>query len=135
MASMIAASGREQYFHDQCGQDQADLADVPAGSGEESVGAGMVPDPGQAGAGQHSAHRPFHRAEDETGEHRGEHLISRCGETGPKTAQQQRQGIGYTDLGGHWWNTPFIGGVADTTNVPPHSVECSAGAPTEWHSI
>src|SRR5664279_3870137 len=95
----------------------------------------MVPDPGQAGAGQHSAHRPFHRAEDETGEHRGEHLISRCGETGPETVQQRRQGIGYTDRGGHWWNTPFIGGVADTTNVPPHSIKSSAGAPREWCSI
>jgi hypothetical protein len=29
----------------------------------------------------------------------------------------------------------YIGGVADTTNVPPHSMKCSAGAPTEWHSI
>ena len=59
--------GREQQVHDQGGQDQADLPDVPAGSREESVSAGMVPHPGQAGAGQHSTHRPFHRAEDETG--------------------------------------------------------------------
>jgi hypothetical protein len=29
----------------------------------------------------------------------------------------------------------FIGGVADTTNVPPHSIKCSAGAPREWCSI
>src|SRR5664279_6036471 len=67
----------------------------------------MVPEAGQAGAGQHSTNRPFHRAEDESGEHRGEYLISRCGETGPETLQQRRQGIGYTDLGGHWWNTPI----------------------------
>ena len=33
--------------------------------------------------------------------------ISRCGETGTETLQQRRQGIGYTDLGGHWWNTPI----------------------------
>src|SRR5664279_4462481 len=95
----------------------------------------MVPDPGQTGAGQHSAHRPFHRAEDETGEHRSEHLISRCGETRPETSQQRRQTIGYTDRGGHWWNTPFIGGVVSTTNVPPHSMKCSAGAPRGWCSI
>jgi hypothetical protein len=29
----------------------------------------------------------------------------------------------------------FIGGVADTTNVPPHSLKRSAGAPTEWRLI
>ena len=98
--------GREQQFHDQVGQDQADLTDVPAGSGEESVGAGMVPHAGQARAGQHSTDRPFHRAEDETDEHRGEHFISWRGEAGPETVQQRLQGIGYTDLGGHWWNTP-----------------------------
>ena len=28
----------------------------------------------------------------------------------------------------------FIGGVASTTNVPPHSIRCSAGAPREWCS-
>ena len=99
--------GWEQQFHDQGGQDHADLVDVPASVREEPVGAGMVPEAGQTGAGQHSTHRPFHRAEDESGEHRGEYLISRCGETGPETLQQRRQGIGYTDLGGHWWNTPI----------------------------
>jgi hypothetical protein len=124
--------GWEQQVDDQGGQDQADLVDVPAGAGEEPVGAGMVPHPGQARGGQHSAYCSFHRAEDESGEHRGEHLIPRCGETGPETVQQRQQGIGYTDLGGHWWNTPFIGGVVSTTNVPPHSMKCSAGAPTEW---
>jgi len=106
-----------------------------SGSGEESVGAGMVPDPGQAGAGQHSTHRSFHRAEDESGEHRGEHLISGAVKQDRKTLQQRRQGIRYTDHGGHWWNTPFIGGVVRTTNVPPHSMNYSASAPTEWHSI
>ena len=29
----------------------------------------------------------------------------------------------------------FVGGVVSTTNVPPHSMKCSAGAPMEWHSI
>src|SRR5664279_855712 len=117
--------GCEQQVDDQGGQDQADLVDVPAGAGEEPVGAGMVPHPGQARGGQHSAYCSFHRAEDESGEHRGEHLVSRCGETGPETVQQRQQGIGYTDLGGHWWNTPFIGGVVSTTNVPPHSRKSS----------
>ena len=36
---------REQQVDDHCGQDQADLPDVPAGSREESVSAGMVPHP------------------------------------------------------------------------------------------
>src|SRR5450755_726066 len=47
--------GREQQVHDQGGQDQADLPDVPAGAREEPVG--VVPHTGQAGAGQHSTHR------------------------------------------------------------------------------
>ena len=107
MASRIAASRGSSSSTTRAARIMPTWPDVPAGVREEPVGAGMVPHPGQAGAGQHSTHRPFHRAEDETGEHRGEYLISRCGETGTETLQQRRQGIGYTDLGGHWWNTPI----------------------------
>jgi hypothetical protein len=45
------------------------------------------------------------------------------------------QRIGYADLGGHWWNTPLIGGCFRTTNVPPYSFSFAAGALQEWCSI
>ncbi len=38
------------------------------------------------------------------------------------------------DVPGYGGTLQFIGGVADTTNVPPHSMKCSTGAPKEWHS-
>jgi hypothetical protein len=38
---------------------------------------------------------------------------------------------GTLTLAGIGGTLQFIGGVADTTNVPPHSIKCSAGAPTE----
>ena len=60
--------GSTQQLHDQAGQDQADLPDVPAGVGEESVKAGTASTPGQASPRQHPAHRSFHRAEDESDE-------------------------------------------------------------------
>src|SRR5664279_1520046 len=42
---------------------------------------------------------------------------------------------GTLTLAGIGGTLQFVGGVVSTTNVPPHSVKCSAGAPTEWHSI
>jgi hypothetical protein len=42
---------------------------------------------------------------------------------------------GTLTLAGIGGTLQFIGGVASTTNVPPHSLKCSAGAPKEWHSI
>lgn len=43
--------------------------------------------------------------------------------------EQHRQGnIGYTELGGHWWNTPFIGGVVCTTKCSAHFIKCRVGA-------
>src|SRR5450631_4432736 len=41
---------------------------------------------------------------------------------------------GTLTLAGIGGTLQFIGGVADTTNVPPHSIRCSAGAPREWCS-
>jgi hypothetical protein len=40
---------------------------------------------------------------------------------------------GTLTLAGIGGTLQYIGGVASTTNVPPHSLKCSAGAPTEWH--
>jgi hypothetical protein len=42
---------------------------------------------------------------------------------------------GTLTLAGIGGTLQYIGSVASTTNVPPHSIKYSAGAPTESHSI
>ncbi len=56
----------------------------------------------------------------------------------PGTVKQERKWCsrveresGTLTLAGIGGTLQYFGGVASTTNVPPHSMKCSAGAPTE----
>src|SRR5664279_3730826 len=52
-----------------------------------------------------------------------------------KRCSSDERESGTLTLAGIGGTLQFIGGVADTTNVPPHSMKCPAGAPRKWCSI
>jgi hypothetical protein len=89
-------SRREQPGHDQIGQGQSQRITRPAGVGEQSVRAAVMPHLIQPGAGKHPTHRSTPGLRDQTDHQPDEALECRCGEAraelGKQTGQRARGG-------------------------------------------
>ena len=86
----------EQSGHDQIGQGQSERITRPAGVGEQSVGAAVMPHLLQPGTGEHSTHRSTAGLRDQTDNQPDERMECRGGkaraELGQQTGQRARCG-------------------------------------------
>src|SRR6188472_1344008 len=91
----------EQSGYDQIGQHQSDRVARPAGVGEQSVCAAVMPHPFQPGPGEHSTHRSTAGLRDQTNKQADECWECGCGEAGPEHGQEVGQRARYGGAGKH----------------------------------
>jgi hypothetical protein len=84
-------SRREQSGHDQIGQGQSERVTRPAGGGEQSVGAAVLPHLIQPGTGEHSTHRAAPSLRNQADNQPDEGLECRSGKARAKLGQQTGQ--------------------------------------------
>ena len=82
---------REQSGHDQIGQGQSERVTRPAGVGEQSVRAAVMPHLIQPGTGEHSTHRSAAGLRDQTDNQPDERLECGSGKARPKHGQETGQ--------------------------------------------
>ena len=94
-------SDRQEVGHDQIGQRQSHRVARPAGHGEESVRAAVMPELLQAGAGEHPAHRSAASLTDQTNDQADERAEGRSGKAGPEHGHEIGQRARYGGSGKH----------------------------------
>ena len=82
---------REESGDDQIGQDQSERVTGPAGVGEQSVRAAVMPHLIQAATGEHSTHRSAARLSDQADNQPDEGLECRGGKARPEHGQEPGQ--------------------------------------------
>ena len=84
-------SSGEQSGHDQIGQGQSHRVTRPAGIGEQSVRAAVMPHPIQPGAGEHSTHRSAPSLRDQANHQPKESMECWSGKARPEHGKQTGQ--------------------------------------------
>ena len=94
-------SDRQEVGHDQIGQRQSHRVARPAGQGEESVRAAVMPQLLQTGSDQHSTHRSTASLSDQTNNQPDERREGRSGKARPEHGQETGQRGRYGGAGKH----------------------------------
>jgi hypothetical protein len=94
-------SGRQEMGHDDVSQRQSHGVARPAGHGEESVRAAVMPELLQADSGEHPAHRSAASLTDQTNNKTDERAESRSGKTRPEHSKEVGQRARYGGAGKH----------------------------------